>query len=150
MKFYWTSFHLLVFCLSLKCYSDIESERFQYSQLRSAVWTKIKIISMFVSSLLNLAKRPYKQLKTFASNIFRNISHCRSSKYTYGTVPRSSAPLGNYLDAPGTESKAKVAYKKSTFVIDDYFIQLFSSEEHQWRIIPHRNASTYCSHNICL
>ena len=39
---------------------------------------------------------------------------------------------------PATESGRS---KRNLFVIDDYLSWLFSSEEHQWMIIPHRNAS---------
>ena len=39
---------------------------------------------------------------------------------------------------PATESGQS---ESEPFVIDDYFLWLFSLEEHQWKIIPHRNAS---------
>ena len=39
---------------------------------------------------------------------------------------------------PATES---VRSKSGPFVTDDYFLRLFSLEEYQWRIIPHRNSS---------
>ena len=39
---------------------------------------------------------------------------------------------------PATESGRT---ESRPFVIDDYFLRLFLLEEHQWRIVPHRNAS---------
>ena len=40
---------------------------------------------------------------------------------------------------PATESGRS---ESGPFIIGNYFLWLFSLEEHQWRIIPHRNAST--------
>ena len=54
---------------------------------------------MFVSGSLNSAKGPYKQLETFESNILRYTSHSGAASIPKETVPRNSAPLGNYPGA---------------------------------------------------
>ena len=42
---------------------------------------------------------------------------------------------------PAAEFKANMVFKGPVFVIDEYFLCLFSLEDHWRRIIPHRNAS---------
>ena len=41
----------------------------------------------------------------------------------------------------GNRIRSESGYKERPFVIDDYFLELFSLEEHLWKITPHRNAS---------